>query len=390
MNVAGKKLFAIGFALLLLVGIPVTVYLLQQQQETRSRAEKSTSFSFTPESSASSPIQKNVNDSIPLDIMVDPGKNLVSYVKLEIQYDPDKLATDSATPFQANSAIFPTVLEGPVYTPGKIAVTLAVGPDPTKALQTKVKAASISFKAIAPTGQGTPTLVTYSATSQALSTGPNDQASENVLSNTSPATIVIAGAVVPTTTEPTTAIPTDVPTAAPTTAVPTAAPTPTTAVPTSPPGEVGANDLPICESLSVDRETTGNAPYSLTFTANGSDSNGTINKVTFNFGDGTVEDVTDAGGIGTSSVNAQMSHTYNNPGTFQASAILTDDLNAVSNSASCQQTVTVNASGSASPTATNPTSAPSIAPTGSTEVLMGLGALAFILMVGGSLLFFVL
>lgn len=395
MNFSGKKLFLFGFIALLLVGIPVSVYLLQQQQEVRSRAEKATILTFSPESSAAAPITKSVGDDIPLDIMIDPGKNLVSFVKLEIQYDPDKIATASSNAFQANTTVFPSVLEGPVYTPGKISVTLSVGPDPTKAIQTKVKAATVSFKAIGNTGAGTPTLVTYSATTQALSIGPNDQASENVLASATPATIVIGGAA-----EPTTEITPTVAEATPTTAVPTEAPQPTTPppstdnptpIPTVGDGGGTATDTtpPVCDSLTVDRETTGAAPFSLTFTANGTDSDGTISKVTFNFGDGQVSDVTSAGGIGTATVNTQISHTYNNAGTFQASAVLTDSNNGISDSANCTQTITVQAaSGSATQAPASP--APSIAATGSTEVMMGIGAVALFLTIAGGLVFFIL
>lgn len=411
-----KRIFLIGFALLLLIGIPVTIYLVQKQQEVRSHAEKSTNLTFSPTSSATAPIQKNVGDSIPLDIMVDPGKNLVSFVKLEIQYDPDKLATTGATTFQANTVAFPSVLEGPIYAPGKISVTLSVGPDPTKAIQSAVKAATITLKALANTPPGTPTLVTYGATTQVLSIGSNDQASENVLASEAPATIVIGGSApsgnpsntpsskpsegIPTgTPTPTIAIPSSTPTATekPTatiapSSIPTNTPTPTIPIspaPTGTGGGGGTNQIPVCNSLVVDRATTGTAPYAITFTANGTDSDGTISKVTFNFGDGQVSDVTQAGGIGTNTVNVQLSHTYENTGTFQASAILTDNSDGISTATtSCKQTITVTAAGvSASPAAGTPT--PTIAATGPTTVIYGAGAL-FLLVIGGGLLFFLL
>lgn len=416
MNLNGKKLFLIGFVVVLLVGIPLTVYLLQKQQETRSRAEKSTNISFTPDSSESAPIQKNIGDAVPLDVMVDPGKNLVSYVKLEIQYDPDKLATASSNAFQANTAVFPQVMEGPIYSPGKISVTLAIGPDPTKAIQIKSKAATVTFKALANTG-GTPTRVTYGSNTQSLSIGSGDQASEDVLSSATPATIVIGGSSslsgtpgesIPTGTPmPTAEISptTDVPTAAPsptTAPVPTAATSPTTA-PTGGPG--GTAQAPVCNSLVVDRSTTGNAPLSITFTANGSAPAGTIGKVTFNFGDGGTSDVTAGGGIGTNSVNVQLAHTYNNPGTYTASAVMTDSNNLVTQANNnCKQTITVQAAststGGGTGGGTNPaepttavtsgTPTPTIAATGSTEVAMGLGIGMILLIVGGGLLFFVL
>ncbi len=399
MKFSGRKLFLIGFVVILLIGIPVTVFLLQQQSNTSSKAAQSTNLAFSPDSSATSPIQKSVGDAIPLDITVDPGKNLVSFVKLEIQYDPSVLATASANAFAANTTAFPSVLEGPVYSPGKIDVTLSVGPDPTKAIQQKITAATVTFTALKDTPAGTPTLVSYTATTQVLSIGSNDQASENVLSSATPATIAIGGASTPTqpipegTPAPTAVIsPTDAPSQTPSeapTASPSDTPSPTpTTTPSGGPATPGI--APSCDNLTLDRATTGEAPYSLTFTANGTSSGGTISKVSFNFGDGQVSDVTQAGGIGTASVNVQASHTYNNPGTYAASAILTDNNNNVSSSsASCAQTITVNqgavASGSA---ASNPT--PTMPPTGSTGLAIGLGLGAMLLILGGGLIFFIL
>jgi len=415
MKLSGKKLFLIGFILILLIGIPVAVYLVQQQTSTSIHAEQSTNLAFSPTSSATAPIQSTVGSSIPLNITVDPGKNLVSFVKLEIQYDPSVLATASANAFSANTNAFPSVLEGPIYSSGKIDVTLSVGPDPTKAIQQEVTAATVTFTALKNTPPGTPTLVTYTTNTQVLSIGPNDQASENVLSSATPATIAIGAS----SGSPTQSIPQGTPTPSPaispsyaptpTTSTISQAPTPTTAptatpaisqtptaIPSGPtvtPGGPTATPGPgpACNSLTVDRSTTGIAPYSVTFTANGNSSSGTISKVSFNFGDGQVSDVTQAGGIGTSSVNVQASHTYNNPGTYAASAVLTDNNNNVSSgSAICQQTITVNSASSSASTSntTNPT--PTMPPTGSTGAAIGLGLGAMLLIVGGGLLFFIL
>lgn len=394
MRFSGKKIFIGGFIAVLLIGIPVTVYLLQQQQETRSRAEKSTNVSFLPDSTQSTPLQKKVGDEFSLDVTINPGKNLVSFVKLEIQYDPEKLSVDDKTGFQANTVVFPSVLEGPVYSPGKILVTLSVGPDPTKAIQTTVKAGTLKLKALANTEPGTPTVVTYGATTQVLSLGSSDQASENVLSSPLPAYIDVGNG------GPSIPYPSPEPSAAypsPTVAYPSEVPYPSaepSAAPSGPPP--GPNSNPICVDLTLDRETTGTAPYSVTFGANGNDPDGTISKVTFNFGDGQVSDVTQAGGIGTASVNAQVSHTYNNPGTFQASAILTDNYDGVSSADTCSKTITVveptPAGGNPGdqPQVVQTSPQPQIAPTGSTEVALGIGIVSLLLVIGGSLLFFIL
>ncbi|MBU4099034.1 PKD domain-containing protein [Patescibacteria group bacterium] len=405
MRLNGRKLFLIGFIFVLLVGIPITVYFLQEQQETRIRAEKSTNLTFTPDSSTTNPIKKSIGDSIPLDIMVNPGTNLVSFLKLSIQYDPDKLATDSGSAFKPNTIVFPTVLEGPIYSSGKIEVTLSVGPDPTKAIQSLAKAGTITFKALANTA-GQPTLVTYSSTTQVLSIGSSDQASENVLSSTTPATIIIGGtSISPTVTGTPIPIPTSSLTPTPTvtltptstvTNTPTPSLTPTTAptIATTPTVTGSVNSIPVCSTLAVDRATTGVAPFAITFTANGTDSDGTISKVNFNFGDGTVSgDISTSGGIGTDSINVATSHEYQSVGTYTASAVLTDNNGGASDSNSCQQTIivqeeTVTATPSGEVATSTPT--PSIEPTGSVGTVIGIGAAAMLLIIVGGLLFFVL
>lgn len=383
MHFNAKKFFLIGFVLLLLVGIPVSVYFVQQQQELRSRAEKATNLSFNPDSSVSGPITKNVGDTIPLDVMIDPGTNLVSFVKLEIQYDPDKLEAASENAFQANNAIFPTILGGPVYTPGKIVVSMSVGTDPTKAVQTKVRAATITLRAIANTGPDTPTLVTYSVNTLVTSLGPDDQASENVLAGTNPATIIITESEGPTPSVPTPTEPD--PTDPPPTTIPDD-PTPTQPAPTEAVPTVAGNISPVCTALTAD-VTSGAAPLTVNFTANGTDEDDTISKATFNFGDGQVSDVTSGGGIGTDAVNVPLAHTYTTAGDYQASAILTDSNNAVSDTVNCSQTISVsgNSNGTTAATAT-----PTIAPAGAADVLVGFGAVAAFLMVAGALVFFLL
>lgn len=392
MNVTGKKLLLFGFIAVMLVGIPLTLYSIKTQQETRSQAEKSTALSFTPESSEQAPISKDIGEEFPLDVQVDPGTNIVSFVKLEIAYDDTKLATSEAEDaFKVNEAAFPVILEGPVFQPGKVSVTLSVGSDPTSAIQQVTKALTIKFKTNAAT-EGIPTTVTYGNNTEVLSIGGSDQASENVLLNVSPAYIAIGeSGPTPTTGEPTEPTATTAPTA-------TNAPAPTTppvVQPTSVPVTAGptiANQLPVCTALNIDRETTGNAPYPVTFTVVGNDADGTISKVTFNYGDGPVETVTETGGIGSNTVSVQRAHTYNNPGTYQASATITDNLTGVSSQDSCRTTIVVlgdqtnNGGGVVDPV--NPTA--TISDPGPGDVFFGMGAAAVLLMIIGGMIFFAL
>ncbi len=190
--------------LLLLISLPVTLIVLQKPQEDRSHAQASTLLSFSPASTQTSPTQVSLNDSVSLQPMLDPGNNLVSIVKLEIDYDPTKLAPDGTNAFTPNTTSFPTVLEGPIYDSGKMQVLISVGSDPTKAISTPTSLGTIKLKAISPTNNAT-TEVTYNTNVvQILSVASSDQAAENVFSSATPAYISINSSSTPTiTTMPT-------------------------------------------------------------------------------------------------------------------------------------------------------------------------------------------
>jgi hypothetical protein len=364
MHFSAKKFFLIGFFVVLLLGIPLSVYFLQQQQTIQQEAAKSTNFSFNPTSSPGSPITKKIGDDVVLEAMVDPGTNAVTSVTIEIEYDPDKLEAGPDA-FEVNDAIFPTILAGPTYEPGKITATLSVGTNTTNIIQTKVKAATITFKALANTDTDTPTQVTFNiANSNATSQGTGDQFSENVLlPGAQPAVIVIKDE----DEEP-----------------PPSEPEPTIEVTEEPvideTTDVGTNNTaPFCVALTAD-QTSGTMPFAVNFTANGTDEDGTISKATFNFGDGQVSDVTSGGGIGSNSANIQLAHTYSTAGTFQATAIIVDNDGGISDATNCSQTISV----------LGDAAAPTVAASGSTEVLFGIGALSILFIIGGGLLFLIL
>ena len=110
----------------------------------------------------------------------------------------------------------------------------------------------------------------------------------------------------------------------------------------------------------------------MTLTTTGDDSDGTITKVTFNFGDGNIEDITDSGGVGSESINAQVTHTYDEPGTFTAQATLTDNDNNTSSESDCSQQIIVTGP-SISPTP-SPTPIP---PTGPSATVVAVGNRAY-------------
>ncbi len=187
-----KKLLVLGFICLLLISIPLALQLTQKKQETRIHANASTTLSFSPDSSSTNPIKKNVGDSIPLDIAINPGNNLVSFVKFQVKYDPTKITPATTNPFVPNATAFPTTIQGPVLSNGMVAVSVSVGPDPTKVIQQPTTVGTLNFKAVGATGSS-PSQITYTTLTQVLSIEPGKQESENVLSSTTPATITING-----------------------------------------------------------------------------------------------------------------------------------------------------------------------------------------------------
>lgn len=219
MALTRKRLLLIGFILVLLIGIPATLYVVQQQQELRSRAEKATVLYFQPESTQPNPIIGEIGEPITLELYANPGTNLISNVRLEIIYDATKLATPSAEgqpeAFVPNMSRFPQIVFGPVYTPGKIAVTLSTGGDPTNIVDTVQQIGTLTLIPIAETG-ATPTRITYGPNTLVTSGGDESQFAEDVLSSTNPAFVLIQGDTpititpIPDTPTPTTETPTPI------------------------------------------------------------------------------------------------------------------------------------------------------------------------------------
>ncbi|HVZ58996.1 MAG TPA: PKD domain-containing protein, partial [Patescibacteria group bacterium] len=319
------------------------------------------------------------------------GTNQVSFVKLEIEYDNTKLATPSGNFFDINPSSKLQIRQGPVFDDGKVTIDVDTNSVPTNAIRSLTKIGTVHFQAIAATD--TQTQVIFGQASQALTVGSADEASTNVLSTTTPAIIDVVAP-----SEPTPTV-SEAPTPTPTGEL---TPTPTT---------TAENQLPACTALTVD-VATGAAPLTVKFTATGTDPDGTIDKITLNFGDGNVTPITD--GLGTASVSATIGHSYSDGGVFTASAVMTDDQGADSTN-SCTQTITVagptatptptptaTPAGTLTPTATatpTPTSGgvvstdtptPTLVSPGPGATIVGLGAFFTVLSVIGGVLFFLL
>ena len=155
--------------------------------------------------------------------------------------------------------------------------------------------------------------------------------------------------------------------------------------------EEATNKPPVCDSFTADKEASTSAPFTVTFTAEGSDSDGIVDKLSLGFGDGNTQDLTETGGIGEeSAVSAKLSHTYQNSGTFTATATFTDNDGAISDSSNCSKTISIEDSGGiATPTAT-PTPLPTLPPTGPDRIVVGIGILGAILTVLGAVIFLAL
>jgi len=188
-----KKLILFGLAVILLIAIPITVYLVGKQQELKSKAAPSTTLSFKPSSATAA-----VGQDVTFDIMISPNSNFVSFIHLVISYDPTKLEKSGAG-LSINTNVFPGFdpsksPPAPTFDPtGKITVDLAVGGNPSAFIQhNNTKVGTLTLKAIAST-EGTTTPITFGSETQVL-TGQGDQFNTNVLSSTTPASVTITGA----------------------------------------------------------------------------------------------------------------------------------------------------------------------------------------------------
>ena len=194
-----KKMFLLGFIIVILVAIPISVYIAEQHQQITSKASASTTLSFLPSSSTAT-----TGGELTLDVLLDPGTadpktaNQVSFVKLVIKFDESKLQAEDLAPSKDPSNKLTSVLEDPIYnkpgSPGSASISLSIGADPTQVITTKTKIATLKFKALSLTAAGNPTSIIFDSGTQILSIAPSDQTSENVfnqLSTTTPATVTI-------------------------------------------------------------------------------------------------------------------------------------------------------------------------------------------------------
>ncbi len=202
MNLSNRIKIVLSLLLILFISIPITLSLIQKQQNSHSNASAGTTLSLIPEPGPSSDITKTVGDTVPIDIKVDPGSNLVTILRLQAHYDPTILQVDTTNPFTPTTK-FSITLQ-PVINNGTVSLIITTGGSPSDAIQSITTAGTFHFKAIGATSDS-PSVVSFTSQTQAFSAGSNDTARDNVLSSTNPANITISTAsATPTLVTPTT------------------------------------------------------------------------------------------------------------------------------------------------------------------------------------------
>ncbi len=168
------------YASLLLLPLFLIVFqLVTFRQDPRSRATGSVRLFVNPESSSSNPIRKNLNETVELKLMLDPAQASVSVVKVELIYNTTNLQLAETNGVQFNTNAFPSMIDGPVVRDGKVAFTVSIGADATKAITSQTEVATVRLKTLATTTS--PLEIKYGDNSVVVSVGPSETLDDNVL-----------------------------------------------------------------------------------------------------------------------------------------------------------------------------------------------------------------
>lgn len=383
MKLLKNKFFIFGNLALIVIAIPLTLWFVSRQQDLRSKAAPTTTLSFSNISMVG-----NMCTNPTTILQVNPGQNVLGTVDITINYDAAKINLE-ITP---NTTAFPQILKPPVVSGGIATFQLSTGIDVEKAIRTTTDVATIKILPLDKTGTVPSEITIDTLKTIVVSSSDSDGLTENVFTaaGSTPAKVAITDEACtngnatpsPSLTVNDSGNPTATPTTAvAATAIPTVAATPTTAA---------TNVAPSCTTLTASPSASGTAPFSLTLSGTGNDSDGLVAKATFNFGDGTVQDVTT--GMNLASVTTELSHTYTSGGNFSSSLVFTDNSGGISNS--CSQLVTITGgTDSATMTPTSgiaatdtPTSTPTIAASGSVGMSLGIFGAILLAILGGVLL----
>lgn len=173
---------------ILLVGLFLSVSQVNKPQETTTHATAATTLSFGA-ISPSTALQVGNSFSVP--VIISPATNIITTLKMDIQYDPTKFTINSGG-FVPNTAAFNTTIEGPVYSSGHVQIVLSTGSDTGSAITQPVTVGTLTLQAIGATAKHTSTQLSFSSVTAAYSIAPQDTASENVISTTIPLALTIA------------------------------------------------------------------------------------------------------------------------------------------------------------------------------------------------------
>lgn len=180
-----KKVFAIFGTILVIVGIIVTIFLVQRVQETRGRAEKSTTLSLTPVNQS-----VDAGQDATMDVVINPGNNQVNFVKLAVKFDADNFTADENS-FELDPASNMTIITGPTVEDGELSVVLDLGDNLTKVITTTTKLGKIKLSVNEGAVEGSYSVSFIDAKTEIRSIRSVDPLDENVLSSTIPASITV-------------------------------------------------------------------------------------------------------------------------------------------------------------------------------------------------------
>ena len=181
-----KKVWAIILGIFAIIGIIITIFLVQKVQEIRLRAEKATILSLAP-------TNQNVNagEEGELEVVVNPGVNQVNFIKTLIEFDSEKFELE-ADSFKLNSELKWSFIEDPTVEDGNLSFVIGVGTDATRVIKdSPQKIGKISFKVKDDAEDGESEFSFDEEKTQIRSVGGGDPFTENVLSSSVPATVTI-------------------------------------------------------------------------------------------------------------------------------------------------------------------------------------------------------
>ena len=236
-----KKFLLIFTFVLLLAGIPITVFLVKQRQEIRQKAAPATTLSFDLPT-----ITKNVDENFDLKVMINTGTNQISSAKLSINFQNTYLEAVSVN----KGTFFDNILEAGIVdnTNGKVTITLS-SISSAKSSQGDELLATITFKTKALTPTNTPSEINMTG-SETIGQEA-DLVSRNLLVSSGKTMVTVSQAAQPSPSPTTT--PSASPLATPST-VPTVAPSATPAnSPSATPTQVTRITSPVNGSSITNR-----------------------------------------------------------------------------------------------------------------------------------------